>query len=280
MLNKAAFTVVGMASFMAMACATDYAGRAGEMTQGEARLWGKEVAISGFSPFYDGTWSKSVAYNRKTGAGSVTINNYRNKVFAAFSRDGLVDRDGDDIQGRAGSTTFYPATPAGTFQNGVTAVDNTPGAPCEFAANIKKDYTGGPGPGLLICFFGFVEEVDKDLALQQAFTSMDQLLGSIWGGTVASSFTVELTSVTLNGTTIPLSNPLSVSVAHNGFRPMRAAVDLSTPGGQELLRVLLNNTQNMQPITVAAGFNGGMGISAPVYVQVAVNHDALAAGLK
>src|SRR2546427_607893 len=169
---------------MAMACATDYAGRAGEMTQGEARLWGKEVAISGFSPFYDGTWSKSVAYNRKTGAGSVTINNYRNKVFAAFSRDGLVDRDGDDIQGRAGSTT------------------------------------------------------------------------------------------------IPLSNPLSVSMAHNGFRPMRAAVDLSTPGGQELLRVLLNNTQNMQPITVAAGFNGGMGISAPVYVQVAVNHDALAAGLK
>ena len=280
MLNKAVFTVVGMASFMAMACATDYAGRKGEMTQGEAKLWGKDFAISGFSPFYDGTWTKTVAYNRKSGGGSVTINNYQNKVFASFSRDGIVDRDGDNIQGRGGSLTAFPATPAGKFQNGIKAVDNTPGAPCEFSANIIKDYTGGPGGGVYVCYFGFVEEVDADLALQQAFASADQLLGSIWAGTLASQFNIEVSSVTLNGTTIPLSNPLSISVMHNGFRPINAAVDLSTPGGQELLRDLLNNTPNMQPVSVAVGFNGGMAMSAPVYLQVAFNHDGLAAGLK
>src|SRR2546425_9506627 len=96
------------------------------------------------------------------------------------------------IQGRAG-------TLGGKFQNGVAAVDNAPGFPCGFASNITKDYTGGPGPGLLICYSRSVEEVDKDLALQDAFASADQLLGSIWAGTLASSFTVELTSVTLNG---------------------------------------------------------------------------------
>lgn len=268
-------SVIALVVF-ATGCVTDYGGRPGEMTAGEAKMWGQEAAISGFSSFYDGTWSPAVRYNHKLAVTDVTINAYQNPVFAAFSRDGIVDRDGDDIQGNAGSLTGFPATPAGKFNNGVKSVDRTPGAPCEFFANIKQDYTGGPGPGIAFCFSGAVEEIDKDLALQDAFASLDDLFTQIWAGTLASSFTVELASITLNGgAPLALLNPLSVGMTHNGFRPINVALDFSTPGGQELLQTLLDNTVHGEGNTLSFGFAGGLSLPMPVYMSVAFNHDAL-----
>ncbi len=263
---------VGLMAALAAGCITDYGGRPGEMTEGEAKLWGKEIAISGFDVYYDGTWSQTVKYNLKTGP-PVTIMNYQNDVFASFSRDGLVDRDGDDIQGRGG-------TLGGKFKNGVEARDFTPGSPCEFFDNITKDFTGGPGASFALCIFGASEEVDKDLALQDAFASIDDLLQQIWAGTLTGAFSVELTSVTLNGTPITLANALPIDVAHNGFRPINAAIDFSSPGGQELLQAILANTVDGEATDIGLGFNGGMGFSLPVFMTAAFNHDALMAALE
>lgn len=277
MLKKAgsAVTLV-VGAFAWVACVTDYPGRPGERTSAEAKLWGNEAAVMSIpADPYDGTWSPVVKYDRSR-PGPVGIMAYQNKVFAAFSRDGIVDRDGDDIQGRAGSLTAVPATPAGKFQNGVYSEDNTPGLPCEFQANVKRDYTGGPGPGVAVCFSAFVEEVDKDLALQQQeFTDLDQLFGSIWAGTLARSFTLELTSITLNGATVPIATPFSISVTHNGVRTISQALDLSSPGGQAFLRAILANTTSGQGYHVGLGFNGGLQINTPVFMQVAFNHNSL-----
>jgi hypothetical protein len=277
MLRKAASAVsIVAASFTWVACVTDYPGRAGERTSAEAKLWGFEGAImtTPASP-YDGTWAPTVKYDRSR-PGPVGIFVYQNPVFAAFSRDGIVDRDGDDIQGRAGSLTAFPATPAGKFNNGIYSEDNTPGLPCEFFANVKKDWTGGPGPAIAVCFSNFVEEVDKDLALQQdAFGSLDELFGAIWAGTLARSFTLELTSLTLNGATVPLETAFGISVTHNGVRTISQALDLSSPGGQALLRAILANTTSGAAYHVGLGFNGGLQINTPVFMQVAFNHDAL-----
>ncbi len=235
---------VGLMAALAAGCITDYGARYGEQTEGEAKLLGAgEIAfIAGTD--YDGTWAKTAKYNLKgfgPGEGTVFMYNYHNPVLAAFSRDFIVDRDGDDVQGRQGSLTGFPATPAGQFRNGVSTVDNTPGQPCEFDDNIRQDFIGDE-LGVYICYFGFVEEVDKDLALQESFASLDDLFTQIWSGALAGSFTVELSTVTLNGATVELVNPLSISMAHNGFRPMNVAVDLTSPGGQELIQAVLDNT--------------------------------------
>ncbi len=273
---------VGLMAALAAGCITDYGGRYGEQTQGEAKLLGAgEFAFSGTGTDYDGTWAKTAKYNLKgfaQGEGTVFMYNYHNPVFAAFSREGTVDRDGDDIQGSAGALTVFPVTPAGQFRNGVTTVDNTPGLPCEFDDNIRQDFIGDE-PGVYICYFFFVEEVDKDLALQESFASLDDLFGQIWSGALTGSFTVELTSVTLNGATVELVNPLSISVAHNGFRPAKVAVDFSAPGGPELIQAVLDNTDHLQPVAMGLGVAGGMTLNAPVWMSAAFNHDVLQAVL-
>jgi len=262
---------LGLITVFAAGCITDYDGRPGEQTQGEAKLWGKEFAISGFEAAYDGTWSQTVKYNLTTGGDKVTIQNYRNPVFSSFSRDGIVDRDGDNVQGNGG-------TAGGTFLKGVTAVDVNRGT-CEFFDNITRDYTKGSGVALALCITGAIEEIDADLALQDAFASLDDMLSQIWAGTLSGAFTVELTSVTLNGTPITLTNAVGIDVAHNGFRPINGAIDFSSPGGQELLQVILDNTVDGEPTDIAFGFNGGMGFGLPVFLTAAFNHEALRAAL-
>jgi len=262
---------LGLITVFAAGCLTDYDGRAGEQTQGEAKLWGKEFAvISGTD--YDGTWSKTVAYNNKAGAAAVTINNYLNPVFSSFSRDGIVDRDGDDVQGNGGDD-------GGKFNNGIKAVDNAKGS-CEFFDNIKQDYVGDLGPAVALCITGFVEEIDSDLLLQESFASVDELLKGIWANSVGASFTVDLTSVSLNGVPVDLLNPVTFDVAHNGFRPINAAVDLTSPGGQELIQALLDNTVDRTPVDVSFSFDGGLGFGTPLYMSVAFDHESLRSALQ
>ncbi|NIT62585.1 MAG: hypothetical protein GWO39_01910 [Gammaproteobacteria bacterium] len=85
--------------------------------------------------------------------------------------------------------------------------------------------------------------------------------------------------MTLNGTPITLTDALSIDVAHNGFRPINAAVDFSSPGGQELLQAILDNTYDGEATDIALGFNGGMGFGLPVFMTAAFDHDALRAAL-
>jgi len=76
-------------------------------------------------------------------------------------------------------------------------------------------------------------------------------------------------------TPVTLTNALSISATQNGVRPTSAAVDFTTPGGQEVLRALLN-TPAGQPVSISATFAGGMSLTMPVHMSVAVNHDVLA----
>lgn len=270
MFRKAAlpFGVVAMAVFAVGCAITDYGGIPDHTTQAEAKLWGKEVAFSGFDPALDGTYSYTVKYGN---TGNVTILSYRNPVFASFSRDGLVDRDGDDVQGNSG-------TLGGKFNNQFVSVDHDPAA-CGFFDNITQDKSG-VGAGVALCITGFVEEIDKDLDLMDSFSSIGGLLTSIWSGSLASSFTLELTSIDINGVTYPLTSMFSMDLTHNGFRPNSLAADFSSPGGQALLQTILANTMHGVPVTLGVGFDGGMAFTLPGSLTVAFNHDALAAALQ
>ena len=271
MLRKAALSAaVGAMAMVAIGCAlTDYRGIPNHQTQSEAKMWGKEIAFTGFASDLDGTYT----YTGKYAPGSpVTLNSYLNPNRVSFSRDGLVDRDGDDIQGRSGDA-------GGKFNKQFVAVDRTPGFPCEFFANITFDKSSTGAPTAL-CNDSFNEEIDKDFELQDAFASLGDLFAQIWSGALATHFTVQLTSVQVNGSTVPLTNAVSMNITHNGLRPINMAVDLSSPGGQELIRALLANTPDRQPVRLGVGFGGGMAFSIPASVTVAFNHASLEKALK
>jgi hypothetical protein len=269
---------VGMA-LLSVGCAiSDYRGWLNHKTESEAKLWGSEIAFITGDPNLDGTYSYTVKYaNGPTPySGEVTIHTYRNPVVAAFSRDGCVDRDGDEIQGRAGDVSFScdaPA-PAGKFAALWRFGDNAVG--CQFFANYEQTF-GSPKslPQAALCI-ETNEEVDKDLSLQaEAFTSLDDLFGRIWSGALGASFTANVTSVSFNGTSVNLDAPLALSLTQNGVRPTSISVDLSSPGGQSLLRAALANTADETPVRLAFGFDGGMGISQPVKMTAAFDHDGL-----
>src|SRR6266566_3924910 len=256
--RKAWLTVaVAAMSAVAVGCAiTDYAGWAQHKTASESALWGSDIAFITGIPGYDGTYNYTVQYNCRgaTATGSLCgdfstgtaqpmtiITSYRNPVISSFSWYGIIDRDGDNIQGKSGSTTPPPFTMAGKFQPDWVAADNLTG--CQF--------------------YGFF----PGFTLKQNFSGLQPGIGQ--------SFTLQVTQLTLNGTPVTLTNALSISATQNGVRPTSAAVDFTTPGGQEVLRALLS-TPAGQPVSISATFAGGMSLTMPVHMSVAVNHDVLA----
>jgi hypothetical protein len=259
--------LAGLAMF-AWGCAiTDYDGFASHQTASEAKLWGSEIAFSTGTPSLDGTYAYTVKYDNRGGRDAkMKIVSYRNPIFASFSRDGLVDRDGDDVQGRKGEL-------GGTFQTQYVAVDPLPG--CQFFANVTQDHSGVPGgPPIALCTT-VNEEVDKDLELQADFSSVGDLLSQIWSGAITGAFTMELNGLVINGVDVPLSQVVSLGARSTGVRPTQWSVDLTQAGGAALIQALIDNTPDRVPVSVGLSFSGGMRVDLPSQIRVAFNHASL-----
>lgn len=247
---------------------SDYDGFDKHQTQSEAKLWGQEIAFDlGPNDPLTGTYSYTVKYDNRGGRdANLKIVTYRNPVAGSFSRDGLIDRDGDDIQGRSGDL-------GGTFHTQWTAVDSAVG--CQFDPNVQVP-GNNPAPLVLLCVTGALEEVDKDLDLQATFTSLGDLVEKIWSGALGGGFTAEITSVKLGGNEVSLSSPVVLSAKSNGTRPFALAVDLKGAGGAALVQAILDNTSDGVPVPVGFGFSGGMKVNVPASLTVAFNHQGLA----
>ena len=255
---------------MAMAttgCAiTDFEGFAGHQTASESKLWGQEVSFLAGDPAYDGTYSYTVKYDNRNGRDvNMRIYTYRNPVDSSFSQDGVVDRDGDDVQGRSGIL-------GGKFTARYTVTD--PAADCQFFDNHIQSHGGAPEPLAALCATTN-EEIDKDLDLQTSFTSLGDLINQIWAGAVSGQFTAELTGIRLGGTTVTLSEALPIKSVSNGIRPTRLSVDLTGTAGRELLQSILSNTTHGDPVTVRLNFAGGMAIDLPKGMTMSFNHNAI-----
>src|SRR6266568_2147108 len=197
--RKAWLTVaVAAMSGVAVGCAiTDYAGWAQHKTASESALWGSDIAFITGIPGYDGTYNYTVQYNCRgaTATGSLCgdfstgtaqpmtiITSYRNPVISSFSWYGIIDRDGENIQGKSGSTTPPPFTMAGKFQPDWVAADNLTG--CQFYGffpgfTLKQNFSGLQ-PGIGLCFTFPQEEVDANQDLTQSFASLSDLVSQIW----------------------------------------------------------------------------------------------------
>jgi hypothetical protein len=289
-------------------CVSDYRGWLGHQTESEAKLWGNEASLlaepdpEGFS----GTYSPTVKYDFRaartvanpaqcpgvndpavcTYPDAITIMVYRNPTVGAFSRDGCVDRDGDEVQQRPGlrpGTSCENALPSDTkFEPRYRFIDRAAG--CQFFANFDQAFGGNKTPpALAVCFNSPTEEVDKDLSLQgsassnlkEAFASLDDLFNKIWSGALSNSFTAEITGLTINGTSVTLNSPTSLALSRNDLRPINWTIDLSTPGGKEIIAALLANTEHAQPASIALHFDGGMTFRVPSAMTIGFNHDAL-----
>lgn len=252
--------VLAMATLVVGCAITDYNGIPGHKTTGEAKLWGAEISFSGFGADFDGTYSYTVKYG--SGGHPVTINSLRNPVVSSFSRDGLVDRDGNDVLGNSG-------TAGGKFGPWIVSVDNAGG--CQFGANVTQDK--GAGAGVFLCIDGSQEEVDRDFELNAAFGSIDDLVSRLLAGTLTGQFTVELTGITINGVTHQVA-PVSIGATATGTRPNRLTL-VYQPTVPGLLQTILDNTNHMEFVDLGFQFDGGLGLSLPHVQAVAFNHDVL-----
>lgn len=267
MKHSVSFLCMAAMALLTVGCAiTDYDGLAGHQTQSEAKLWGTEVSFIAGDPNLDGTYAYTVKYDNRGGRdANMKIITYRNPVPDSFSRDGVVDRDGDDVQGRSGIL-------GGKFLPQWVAVDPLPG--CQFDANITQDHSHGAGPLASLCET-VLEEIDKDLDLQASFSNAGELLGQIWSGALNNGFTAELNGITINGATVSLAHAVTVNAKANGTRPINVSVDLTQPGGRDLIQAILANTQDGVPVSLGFNFAGGMALKTPGNAKAAFDHTAL-----
>jgi hypothetical protein len=261
-----AMMVIAVCGFGAGCAITDYDGIAAHNTSAEAKLWGIEISFTGTGdPLLDGTYIYTVKYSRANNPlDPVTITSYRNPVPSSFSRDGLVDRDGDDVQGRGGVL-------GGKNNVAYVSIDKTIGN-CEFFDNITQTKTS---PAAIALCDTVEEEIDKDLELQASFSSWDDMINQIWAGTLQGKFNLMLASFDVNGLNVPLTNHFKIESNANGFRPATVRIGVNTTAGKELINAILNNTQNKQPVSLKLNFEGGMSIALPSGFKVAFNHDVL-----
>lgn len=258
---------VAVSAVLASGCAiTDYDGHPSHKTTAEAKLWGQEVSFSGFGADVDGTYAYTVKYNTTPGIGAdrTSITTYRNPVVSSFSRDGLIDRDGDDVQGGSGDA-------GGKFNNAYSAVDTAPG--CQFGDNITQVHIGPPG--VFQCITGALEEVDADFELGEAFASLDDLLGQIWSGSLRGDFSLKVTSIRLDGVSYDLLPGVEILASTGANRPIRYRIT-NGPGVQDLVTVILSNSESLQPVTLGFGFEGGLSLDLPANMKFAFDHEVLA----
>ena len=270
---KRAVLVLAVAALSALAfgCAyTNYSGYVGHKTTGEAKFWAAEIAFSGSGdPTLDGTYAYTAKYDNRGGSqGVVTIYSYRNPVFGSFSRDGQIDRDGDNVQGHSGIL-------GGKFGPQFVSVDATGGGTCEFFANITQNKSA-TGAAIALCGT-LEEEIDNDFDLQAAFGSLDSLLAQIWSGALTGEFTLELKEITFDDTPVAVDFPIGVSAGALWLG--RFSVDLSQPGGPALVQAILDNTVDGQAYAVGLTFDGGLTVDLPAGLKVAFDHGALASVL-
>lgn len=268
-------------SVLTVGCAiTDYVPGQGHRTAVEAKLRNTEIAFGNVGGL-SGTYSYTVDYNNQSNTGvagpppdNIVINTYRNRVFAAFNRDGFVNRDGSDLQGRRGHIggAPFPAAPAGSWSRTFIANDQAPG--CQFFANV----TFG-APVIAACFLGSAEETDNfDVDLQASFSSFDELLGAIWEGTFTESegISLDLLGVRINGETHAIGQPISIEMRHNGFRPDGFSVVASAAAMSDLVELVKANTGHLEPVTLGLSCSGGLEFDFPSKLLFAFDHTALA----
>ena len=189
-------------------------------------------------------------------------------------RDGSVNRDGSDLQGRRGHLggAPFPANPAGTWNRTFIANDQAPG--CQFFANV----TFG-APVIAACFLGSAEETDNfDVDLQASFSSFDDLIDSIWKGLFSESdgITLDLVGLRIDSVTHPIAQPVSIQMRHNGFRPDGFSIVASDAAMSHLIDLLKAHTSHLQPVTFGLSCAGGLQFDFPSKLLFAVDHVALA----
>lgn len=282
--------VVAAMLLFAVGCAvTDYTAWPGHKTSAESKLWGLEISFSGFDPVFgcpmggecwDGTYNYTVQYDNRAGTApggppaNIAIYSYRNPVISAFSWDGFVDRDGDDVQGNAGSLSPTPFSPAGKYSKWWVSDDRAAG--CQFFTNIKQDFSDSPfGPIVASCE-PTSEEIDANFDLHAAFGSFDELLRGIWSGAVGGNFTLEVTALRINGVSHPVET-FSLYATHNGLRPTTWSLSYG-PAVASAIQVILDNTQHQQAVHVGLEFAGGLSFDMPGTL-IAFDHDILWQGM-
>jgi hypothetical protein len=120
------------------------------------------------------------------------------------------------------------------------------------------------------------------------FASIDALAKQLWSGALNGSFSVDLVGFDVikaaGGSNakkvVSLSEKAEGETEAAGLRPTGFTLDITSPGGQALIKALLANTSDNEAFRVNARFSGGMTVESPKGMTFRVSHADLEALLK
>ena len=264
-----------------MGCAvSDYNGYLGHETDWEAKLVGLEIAFSGVGE-YTGTYAFTVDYNNSQRLAAsdpyapIRIRSYRNPVAGAFTNEAAVLQNGDALKNSAGdvSASHNPAIPAGKFSKQWSFLDTA--ADCQFFDNFED---GVNLPIIALCYNAPQREADyRDRSLNADYPDLDAFINDVLSSAQGTKLPLDITSITINGQTRTLANTLELETVSNGSLHVgKMLADLSTAGGQDFIRTLLDNTDHREAVTLEFSFSGGMHLRMPQALSFSFDHNELA----
>lgn len=252
---------------------TDYYPIPGHRTTAESKLSATEIAFDGFYPggTLDGTYAYTAKYDAGALAGGMTIFSYRNPVYTSFTRDGLIDEDGDYIQGHSGVL-------GGKFLTQFIAIDYDPFS-CGFFDNVTYIHAREGFVPTALCYYDdgsgvYGVEYDRDFEIHAAFANLDEMYKSFWSGATGANFNLDVTAVRIDGVTRPVGTfPMTLTHELTGG-PFAISVG-NSDALRTVIQTILDNTENRMPVSFGMVTSGGMTVDLPRPVKVAFDHAAL-----
>lgn len=251
---------------------TDYYPIPGHRTTGESKLSATEIAFSGFYPDLDGTYAYTAKYDATASNFGITIYSYHNPIYTSFTRDGLIDEDGDYIQGHSGIL-------GGKFLTEFISFDTDP-FNCGFFDNVIYMHHNMEGfVPTALCYYDdgsgvYGVEYDRDYEIHAAFANLDEMYKSFWSGATGANFTLDVTAVRIDGVTRPVGTfPMALQHELTGG-PFSVSVG-NSDAMRTVIQTILDNTENHVAVNLGFVTSGGMSIDLPRPVKVAFDHAAL-----
>jgi len=255
---------------------SDYPGHVAHKTDKEAFIPSLTTVIEGFGDEYDGTFVYSVKYDNRKWYPELKfkskLTTYRNKVPNSLpNRPGIVT----DANGFEGATGFS----GGVFKRYWTAIDTDRDVTTGFANLDQTHPLDADGnwiaPVLVFVFSAPTQEVDTfDWDLQSTIKNASQLLSSlIDNGGALNNLTMSVNAIELNGQKFPVEHyKLTFSTDGTGSNKL---ILTNQTAVQNLIKIIINNTENLEQVDLKLFFDNGMEIPMPKNMSVIFNHTVL-----
>lgn len=253
---------------------SDYVGHPGHKTQREAHLSNMSVTIVNYEDDWNGSYVYSARYNNRRWQKpnfkfKNTIQTYRNEVVnSPVSRPGIfVDAD------RLNRTTGFSG---GQYRKYWKAIDRDPNENGLLDNFDKTAPLNADGEWIEPFFILAINEPEVEIDafdwdLQSQVKNASDLFSSlVKNGGSLNNLKFNISAVKFDHNKVNV-DPYQISVDINGTNNLGVLLK-NQPSSDALMRAILNNTNDLEPVKLELFFDNGMSVKVPKKFEIAFNH--------